>query len=89
MRLDFNDKSYVDISFSSTGKILITIGAKSFKNPLETIINSVEISYGEFLKIISDVVTNKSSVEGEQTNNITMQMTSDKEVENIGENKNE
>ena len=89
MRLDFNDKSYVEFSYSSTGKILLTIGAKSYKNPLETIINSVEISYNEFLKLIADLNIIKTSVEGEQQGNNTMEMTSKKEVENIGENKNE
>ncbi len=46
MRIDFADKSYIQIvrSNSSDDKIVITVAAKSMKNPLELINNSVEIS---------------------------------------------
>lgn len=60
MKIDFEDGSYIDFSHSSTpGKVIISIGAKNFKNVLETIINSVEISYDEFMKLKSDIELNK------------------------------
>lgn len=56
MRIDFEDKSFIVFEHShSPGKVIISLGAKNFKNPLETIVNSVEISLEEFNKLANDI----------------------------------
>jgi len=56
MRIDFKDKSFVSFEHSSSpGKIIISLGAKSFKNPLETVVNSAEISINEFNDLVNDI----------------------------------
>jgi nitrate reductase NapAB chaperone NapD len=55
MRLDFDDKSYVECRKSDNpGKVIITISAKDYENPLKKITNAVEITAEEFKKMISD-----------------------------------
>lgn len=57
MRIDFPDKSYVEITHSAApGKIFLAIGAKSMDNPLKTIVNSVEISQKELKDLISELI---------------------------------
>jgi hypothetical protein len=56
MKILFEDDSYIEIAHSDTpNKVLISIGAKSAKNPLETIINCVEISLNEFKDLCSNL----------------------------------
>lgn len=57
MQISFEDGSYVEILRSNIpGKIIITVAAKQLENPLETIINSVEINEKQFYKLISDIL---------------------------------
>lgn len=56
MRIDFEDKSFISFEHStSPGKVIISLGAKNFKNPLETIINSAELSLEEFNNLVNDI----------------------------------
>lgn len=54
MKINFPDKSYIDAK-KSNDKIIITISAKDYENPLKKISNSVEITEEEFLRLISDI----------------------------------
>lgn len=57
MKIEFNDRSYIDCQKSNhPGKIIVLISAKDQDNPLKTITNAVELSRDEFNKLISDVV---------------------------------
>lgn len=59
MRINFDDTSYVDISFSPTAeKIVIILSARDGKNPKNTIVNSVEISKEQFFQISKEVLSN-------------------------------
>lgn len=56
MKIEFNDKSYIECRKSDyPGKIIILISAKSQDNPLKKITNAVEITAEEFKKLISDI----------------------------------
>jgi len=58
MKIQFDDKSYIDCHKSEDGKmIVIVISAKDYDNPLKKITNSVELSIEDFKKLISDVQT--------------------------------
>lgn len=53
-KLVFEDKSYIEISKSnSPGMIFVTIAAKSAEDTKTLIINSVELSVEDFLKLAS------------------------------------
>lgn len=53
MKVQFQDKSYVEIIKSNTpGKIMITIVARDHDKPLATIVNSVEITEEQFQNLI-------------------------------------
>ena len=53
MKIQFENKSYVEISKSTNpGKILITIAARDPEKPLSTIANSVEITEEQFKQLI-------------------------------------
>jgi hypothetical protein len=55
MKIEFEDKSYIDCQKSSNpGKIIIVISAKDHENPLKKITNAVEITVEEFKRLISD-----------------------------------
>lgn len=57
MKLEFADKSYIQIKKSDeSGKILLIISAKDGENPLKKITNCVEISEKDFKFLISDMV---------------------------------
>lgn len=59
MRIDFDDTSYVDISFSPTvEKVVIILSARDGKNPKNTIVNSVEITKEQFLQISKELSSN-------------------------------
>lgn len=56
MKIQFDDKSYIEVRKSDNpGKIIITISAKDYDNPLKKITNAVEITISEFQQLISDV----------------------------------
>jgi hypothetical protein len=56
MKITFDDKSYIDCQKSNNpGKIMISISAKDHIDPLKKITNTVEITYEEFKKLISDI----------------------------------
>jgi nitrate reductase NapAB chaperone NapD len=56
MKIQFEDKSYIEVRKSDNpGKIIVIISAKDHDNPLKKITNAVEISAAEFKQLISDV----------------------------------
>lgn len=54
MKIQFDDKSYIDCQ-KSNDKIIVIISAKDGNDPLKKITNAVELSKEEFIKLISDV----------------------------------
>ena len=57
MKIQFEDKSYVECRKSDTSdKILIIISATDQSNRNKKITNAVEITVEEFKKLISDVL---------------------------------
>lgn len=53
MRIDFENKSYIEIVKSQhPGKVLITIVARDHDKPLATIANSVELTEEQFASLI-------------------------------------
>lgn len=57
MRIDFEDKSYIDCQKSDhPDKILVVISAKDHENPLKRIINTVEMTTEQFKRMISDII---------------------------------
>lgn len=57
MRIDFEDKSYIDCQKSDhPDKILVVISAKDHESPLKRIINTVELTTEQFKKMISDII---------------------------------
>lgn len=69
MRLDFEDKSYINIFLSAHNKVAISIGAKNASNPLQTIVNSLEITYDEFKKLVEDLNIIEKDVEKTEIEN--------------------
>ena len=56
MRIEFDDKSYIECYKSDQpGKVIIAISAKDHGNHLKKITNAVELTLEEFKKLISDV----------------------------------
>ena len=56
MKINFDDSSYIDCQKSDhPGKIIISISAKDYSNPLKKIINAVELTVEEFKQLLSDV----------------------------------
>lgn len=56
MKIEFDDKSYVECHKSDhPGKVVISISAKDYENPLKKITNAVELTAEEFKQLISDV----------------------------------
>lgn len=57
MKIEFEDKSYIDCKKSETpGNIVIIISARDHENPLKKITNEVELTTEEFKKLISNVI---------------------------------
>lgn len=54
MKISFDDNSFIEVK-NQDGKIIISIQAKDYQNPLKKIINSVEITPEQFKELISDV----------------------------------
>ncbi len=56
MKIEFEDKSYIECRKSDTpGKIIVAISAKDHENPLKKITNAVELTADEFKRLISEV----------------------------------
>lgn len=55
MKIQFPDKSYVEVKKSSD-KFVILISAKDHNNSLKKITNIVELTEEEFKQLISDVI---------------------------------
>jgi hypothetical protein len=57
MKVEFEDKSYIECRRSDNpGKIIISISAKDYQNPLKRIINTVEITTEQFKQLMSEVL---------------------------------
>lgn len=54
MKIEFEDKSYLEIS-KSQDKIIISVSAIDYNNPQKTICNSVEISNSQFYEILKSL----------------------------------
>ena len=54
MKLEFDDKSYIEI-IKSNEKICVSIGAKSMENSKKVILNSVELSMEDLKLLLSDI----------------------------------
>lgn len=54
MKIEFEDKSYIEIK-KNNDKIFIIISAKDHQNNLKNIINAVELTLEEYNKLISDI----------------------------------
>lgn len=54
MKIEFDDKSYVEMtkSGSNPNNIILTIGAKDYKNPKTLIVNSIEITQEQLQKLL-------------------------------------
>lgn len=69
MKINFDDDSYVELKLSSPGKVMISLGAKDGTNPLNTIVNSAEITLKQLAELINDLkiplppVLNQNDVE--------------------------
>ena len=55
MKIQFEDKSYVEIKRSADGKYLVIVSAKDAENPLKNVTNAVEITEKEFKYLVSDI----------------------------------
>jgi hypothetical protein len=55
VRINFEDKSFVEIKQGSPGKIAIILGAKKKNNILEMEINACELEIGQFTEIINNL----------------------------------
>lgn len=55
MKIQFNDKSYIECKKSELGKVVIIVSAKDYENPLKKITNTVELTADEFKQLISDI----------------------------------
>jgi tRNA threonylcarbamoyladenosine modification (KEOPS) complex Pcc1 subunit len=56
MKIDFEDKSYIEIKKNDNGKVIITIQARDFNNNLKKIINSVEITLDDFKNLTKEIL---------------------------------
>jgi hypothetical protein len=54
MKITFEDNSFIEI-IKQNDKIIISIQAKDFNNPLKKINNSVEITEEQFKELIKDI----------------------------------
>ena len=55
MRISFEDKSYIQAEKTPTGKIVISVGAKSQDDPLSVVQNTAELTEEEFRRLISEL----------------------------------
>lgn len=55
MKIDFKDGGYIDFENNSSGNIFVTIAAKHIDSPLDTIINTAEISFEQLKQLVESV----------------------------------
>ena len=55
MKVSFNDSSFLEFQVSPLGKIIVVLSAKDYKNPNNTIVNSVELDRSQFDSLVADV----------------------------------
>ena len=55
MKVQFSDKSFIEIKKIENEKIIIIIQAKDHENPLKKITNTVKLSAEEFKELVSDI----------------------------------
>ena len=56
MKIEFDDKSYIEVVKSAApNKIVISIQAKDYDNPLKKITNSVEITKDQFQLFLDEM----------------------------------
>lgn len=55
MKIQFEDKSYIDCRKTDSGKIVIIISAKDPDSSQKKIINSVELDDIQYKQLISDI----------------------------------
>jgi hypothetical protein len=55
MRIDFSDKSFIDIRIGTPGNIAIIMGAKNKNNKLETQVNTCEITIKQFAELVQNI----------------------------------
>ena len=56
MKIDFNDKSFIEISKTNDNKIIVHISARDGFDPLKRVNNSVELTVEQFQQLINGVV---------------------------------
>lgn len=72
MKIDFTDSSYIELILSAPGKVSIILGAKDGINPLNTVINSAEITLKQLAELVADLniplsLINKNSNQNVET----------------------
>ena len=55
MKIQFDDKSYIECKKNEAGNIVILIQAKDQSNPLKKITNAVELTAEQFKNLVLDV----------------------------------
>lgn len=55
MKIQFNDKSYIECTKNEAGNIAFIIQAKDQINPLKKITNAVELTVEQFKLLISEI----------------------------------
>ena len=55
MRIDYEDKSYVEFQIGKPGTISIILGAPSKDNPLQYITNTCQVTLQEFSNLVSSI----------------------------------
>lgn len=55
MKIEFEDKSYIELQKSGSNKVILTVAAKDQFNNRKNIINSVEISTYELEQLINSI----------------------------------
>lgn len=55
MKIQFDDRSYIECRKSDDGKIIFIISAKDQSNPLKKTTNTVELTVSEFKLLIADI----------------------------------
>jgi hypothetical protein len=55
MKINFDDSSYIELILSGPGKVAIILGAKDGNNPLNTVVNSAEITIKQLAELVADL----------------------------------
>lgn len=57
MKISFDDTSYIEVTLSPMGKVIVVLSARDGKNPKNNIVNSVEISREQFLQLSVEITS--------------------------------